>query len=149
MLKNTVLLTPMSPADLTKTYPSFKAELYKVSVEAFGWDEKFQHERFIKAYRPEWFFWIEDEATRVGYACFNASKKDLHLHLLIISKEFQSNGYGEQAMKLIEEIARSKNLDITLSTLKNNIGAVKFYQRLGYEIYNTDEYFYELILKTA
>ncbi|MEA9355799.1 N-acetyltransferase [Bacteriovorax sp. PP10] len=147
MIKNNIQLTPVSPKDLGRTYDLFKEGLYDVSEKAFGWDETFQHERFNKAYRPEWFYWIENDSKQVGYVCFNVREKDLHVHVLIISKEFQSAGFGKDVMELLADIAKQSSVDVTLSTLKNNAGAVKFYQRLGYKIVGQDDYFYDLILK--
>lgn len=141
-------LVPLTKIELPFLYEKFKEGLYDVSEKAFGWEESFQYERFMKAYRPEWFYFIEDGSKRIGYVCFQSEKQELHLHLLIIFKEFQSKGFGKSAMAIIEKMARDKKLSITLSTLKNNTQAVELYKKLGYTIYNQDEYFYEMRLET-
>ncbi|MBC7712463.1 MAG: GNAT family N-acetyltransferase [Rhizobacter sp.] len=147
MKKYKIQLTALSEKDLGLAYLSFKDALYDVSVAAFGWDETFQHGRFMKAYEPEWFYWIEHDSQKVGYTCFVSRQNDIHVHLLIVDKKFQGKGYGKETMELIAEIAKAGNLDVTLSTLKNNTGAVKLYENLGYKITDQDEYFYDMALK--
>lgn len=141
-------LSTFNEKNLTQAYEKFKEGLYNVSQAAFGWDENFQHDRFMKAYRPEWFHHLEADNKKVGYVCFSERDNDLHVHLLIIYKEFQGLGFGKSAMECVSKIARTSGLDITLSTLKNNTQAVELYKKLGYIITHQDEYFLEMILKS-
>ena len=147
MKTNNLILSPFSEKDMPKAYPKFKQALYEVSKAAFGWDEKFQHERFDKAYRPEWVYWVKYNSESVGYVCYKTDPIELHLHLLIIFNEFQGKGFGKKTMDLIHDIAKELKVDVTLSTLKNNVPAVKLYQSLGYEVTEEGEHFLDMILK--
>lgn len=50
-------------------------------------------------------------------------------------------------MASLEQRALEKSLRVTLSSFKNNTGAVRFYQNIDYEIVGEDDYFYDMALR--
>lgn len=137
----------MPRSDFEEAFSIYRDALSEIIQAAFGWDEEFQRNRFQTRYRPEWFYWIEVDSKYVGYACINNTQDELHVSLLIILKEHRGHSIGEAAMKLLQQRARDNSQRVTLSSFKNNTGAVRFYQRLGYEIASEDGHFYDMVLK--
>ena len=139
-------LVPFCEQDLGEAYKLYKQELYNVIQKVFGWDEDFQIERFKNLYRLDWFHWIEQGSTRVGYICFYARENEIHVSLLIIFPNLQRKQFGGKVMNIIKKVAGAQNFKVTLSSFKENEQAVKFYQKLGYKIVGQDEHFFDLIL---
>ena len=133
--------------DMELAFDIYKSGLHTVIEEAFGWNDDYQFQRFSTRYKREWFRWIEKDFERLGYECFNSKGDELHISLLIIDQQLQSKGFGSKVMIHIQEMASDENYKaITLSSFKNNLSAVAFYIKLGYQIIHEDEYFLDLIL---
>ncbi|WP_033138577.1 GNAT family N-acetyltransferase [Aeromonas finlandensis] len=109
-------------------------------VEAlFGWDDQFQRERLIRDYQPQWFFWILQVGEPVGLLCRKPYEDALHVHLLIIFPRYQGRQLGAAVMeRLHREAAREGKCRVTLSSFTDNHGAIRFYQRLGYNVVERD-----------
>lgn len=70
----------------------------------------------------------------VGYIGIVPEDKELLLSKLYILSEKRGKGYGRQAVKFIEKVAKSKGLvKIVLTVNKNNTGSIKAYLKLGFE----------------
>ncbi|MDD4974124.1 MAG: GNAT family N-acetyltransferase [Bacteriovorax sp.] len=147
--KNNLKLIPFCQEGLDEAYKIYKKELYDVIEKVFGWDDKFQSDRFQKSYKLEWFHWIENQDERIGYVCFfqTENENEIHISLLIITRELQGNGHGKDVMFIIEQNAKQQNLKVALSSFKENKRAVSFYQNLGYKIASQDEHFIDLVLE--
>lgn len=62
----------------------------------------------------------------------------LYCYELHVAEKFQNNGLGTFMMKILEEIARQWKMEkVVLTVLKNDDGALRFYQRLGYTVDET------------
>ncbi|MGI4851242.1 MAG: GNAT family N-acetyltransferase [Janthinobacterium lividum] len=61
---------------------------------------------------------------------------------LEVYQEYKRKGYGQTAFEIMMEALPSirEVKQFTLNTGKHNIPAVKLYQKLGFEIYKTEEY---------
>jgi ribosomal protein S18 acetylase RimI-like enzyme len=70
---------------------------------------------------------------------------------LQIEQNFQNKGIGEHLMKCLEKLAKVWQMDrVVLTVLSNNDGALRFYNRLGYTIDETnpnDEPAYQIFSK--
>jgi ribosomal protein S18 acetylase RimI-like enzyme len=132
--------------DLQHAFELYKNELRDIVEASFGWDENYQRKRFEEKYALDWFHWIELEGRHVGYVCYTFTLIELHLSLLIIEKQFQRKGLGRVIMKSVTDLARAKDLKITLSSFKNNTKAITFYQNLGFRIMNQDNHFLDFEL---
>lgn len=140
-------LSKMQSADLEEAFLLYSNALSEVIEKTFGWDEGFQRNRFQSKYDLDWFHWIDVDSQRVGYVCFYETKLELHVSLLIIYNELRGQLFGKRAMEALHQRARQNSCRITLSSFKNNVGAIRFYQNLGYEIIGEDSHFYEMALK--
>lgn len=118
-----------------------KEGLYPFVDEVFGWDDKFQRQRMHDDYKRDWFYWVIESNTKVGYVCFKPYDQSLHLHLIILAKKFIGNGLGKKVMESIHKVAEKENRDVTLSSFKCNKRAVNLYKSLNYEITEEEEHF--------
>lgn len=144
MTQENLELIPFQKQELDEAFNLYKSSLHQVIENVFGWNDSFQRNRFETQYKLEWFNWIEMESKRIGYICYFKSEAELHISLLIIFNEFQSKGYGRIIMNKIEQYAFKQNKKVTLSSFKENVGAVKFYKSMGYLVTNEDEHFLDL-----
>lgn len=136
---------PFRSEDMKPAFEIYKSGLHTVIEEAFGWHDDYQFERFHSRYKIEWFQWIEKDFERVGYLCFHAQSSDIHISLLIINQNLKSMGLGKKAMLKIHAQAFKENFKtVSLSSFKTNKTAIEFYLKLGYQIINEDEHFYDL-----
>ncbi len=116
--------------------------------DVFGWDDDFQRQRLLNDYRPSWFHWVYLGKQRVGLVCFKPYDNAYHIHLLIISPQYQGHSLGKQVMCLIHKRATGERREqVTLSSFRSNTRAISFYQSLGYQIVDdSDENFVGMTL---
>ncbi|AZZ90007.1 GNAT family N-acetyltransferase [Hahella sp. KA22] len=129
---------------LSEAFAAYKAGLYTSIDTAFGWDDDYQTQRFHNSYAVEDLYWIVRADTRVGLLCYRLHEDALHLHLALIFREAQSQGLGSQVMAQLHSLAQETQRPITLSSFKDNHGAIRFYHRHGYRITGEDAHFVEL-----
>lgn len=145
-----LIFTPFCTKDIKPAFDIYKSGLQAVIEEAFGWNDDFQYQRFQSRYKLEWFHWIENNLEKVGYICFHGDKSegsDIHIDLLIIRQSYKSMGLGRKTMFKLHALASMENYNsVSLSSFKTNRAAIAFYNKLGYQIINEDEHFYDLRL---
>lgn len=96
-------------------------------------------------YQPQWFSWILQGGERVGLLCCKPYDNALHVHLLIIFPQYQGRQLGSAVMdRLHREAEREGESRVTLSSFTGNQGAVRFYERLGYKVVESDQEFVSL-----
>lgn len=136
-------------SEMDQAFALYKSAIGPVIEQSFGWNEEFQQERFRTRYEQNWFYWVDINTERVGYVCFYETAKELHVSLLIVLESFRNKSFGQMIMDKLQKRAFDKSLDVSLSTFKANIGAVRFYKRMGYVILSEDDYFYDMVLRQA
>ncbi len=63
------------------------------------------------------------------------AQNEIYIAMLVVSKEYQRNGVGGFAVRFAENYARTRNKGIVrITTTKDNVIAVEFYLKQGYEI---------------
>lgn len=63
-----------------------------------------------------------------------AQKDEFYIFMLAVLPEYQNKGLGSKLLAFAEEQARAKNFSkISLLTSKNNVNAIRFYERNGYQ----------------
>jgi ribosomal protein S18 acetylase RimI-like enzyme len=145
-MNSNLKIIPMTVnSDLEDAFLLYKESLEDVIAKTFGWNEKFQRGRFFSQYQLNWFYWVETDSQRVGYICFWQSDLEMHVSLIIILPEKQRRSYGRQIMLHLHNQARESGRQITLSSFKQNEGAIRFYETLGYRIVGSDENFVDMV----
>ncbi|MFM1692463.1 GNAT family N-acetyltransferase [Aeromonas salmonicida] len=126
-------------------FAAIKQGIYPYVESVFGWDDEFQRERLSCVYQPQWFSWILLGGERVGLLCCKPYDNALHVHLLIISPQYQGRQLGSAVMeRLHREAEREGKSRVTLSSFTRNQGALRFYERLGYKVVEGDQEFVSL-----
>jgi len=126
-------------------FAAIKQGIYPYVESVFGWDDEFQRERLSRVYQPQWFSWILQGGERVGLLCCKPYDNALHVHLLIISPQYQGRQLGSAVMeRLHREAEREGKSRVTLSSFTRNQGALRFYERLGYKVVEGDQEFVSL-----
>ncbi len=82
--------------------------------------------------------------------CFKPYDNAIHVHLLVVFPEFQNQKFGQKIMNYVHSRADAEGRNrVTLSSFIRNEAAVRFYKSLGYQLIDSDEYFYSLSLQIS
>jgi RimJ/RimL family protein N-acetyltransferase len=80
------------------------------------------------------FFLIEKERNYVGYIGVQPKEEELFLSKIYVKLSERGKGFGKQAVRFLENLARRLNLKkISLTVNKNNIKTIKAYEKMGFE----------------
>ena len=135
----------LAAGELDEAYQLYRDCLSEFIDQAFGWHEAFQQQRFRSSYPIDSLRWLTDiNSRRFGLVSFLEKDQSLHLSLLLLYQAHRGSGLGSLVMRELEGLAEASGHKITLSTFRENKGAVSFYQKLGYQIDKQDEHFYEM-----
>jgi ribosomal protein S18 acetylase RimI-like enzyme len=86
---------------------------------------------------PAGFYWIEKRGDI------------LHLHGIILRREFQGRGLGHEAMQRIEDEHGLRIAAIELGVYRDNTAARRLYERLGYVVFKRrDDVHFDIMRKT-
>jgi ribosomal protein S18 acetylase RimI-like enzyme len=80
---------------------------------------------------------IEYNDIPVGFFWIEIRDEILHIHELILRKEYQRKGIGRETMQYIEENCCRKAKTIEFGVHRSNRHAIDLYQKCGYEITRT------------
>ncbi len=143
-----IQLQLVSSSEFEELFAYVKQGIFIHVDDVFGWDDDFQRQRLLNDYRPSWFHWVYLGKQRVGLVCFKPYDNAYHIHLLIISPQYQGHALGKQVMCLIHKRATGERREqVTLSSFRSNTRAISFYQSLGYQIVDdSDENFVGMTL---
>lgn len=73
--------------------------------------------------------YIDDKP--IAYGHLDKENNDIFLGICIVDK-FKGKGYGNYIMKELCNFANTNNLTLKLSVYKENINAIKLYQKFGF-----------------
>lgn len=141
----------VSNSEFEELFTCVKQGLFIHVDNVFGWDDDFQRQRLLNDYHPSWFHWVYRGEERIGLVCFKPYDNAYHIHLLIISPQYQGHSLGKQVMCLIHKRATEERREqVTLSSFRSNTRAISFYQSLGYRVVDEgDDDFVGLALNLA
>ena len=84
--------------------------------------------------RAHEFYFLEDDG-RVGTLWLAAHDEDIYVYDIFVDQEHRGRGVGSRVMAWIEEQAKERGVDsVSLSVFAHNEGAIRLYERLGYEV---------------
>lgn len=137
---------PIGPEFSERVFSTYKEGLFEPVETVFGWDDDFQRARLAKHYRPEWFHWVESDGVEQALLAYRFAESFLHIHLLVVLPQYQSQGVGGRIMEEVHRLAQAHGVGVALSCFKCNHRAFKFYRALGYKVVDEDDAFYEMRL---
>jgi ribosomal protein S18 acetylase RimI-like enzyme len=130
----------VSNLEFEELFASVKQGIFIHIDDVFGWDDDFQRQRLLNDYHPSWFHWIYRGKERIGLVCFKPYDNAYHVHLLIISPQYQGQSLGKKVMSLMhEKTLQEQRNQITLSSFRSNTRAISFYQSLGYGVVDEED----------
>ncbi|NFR38994.1 GNAT family N-acetyltransferase [Clostridium botulinum] len=90
--------------------------------------------KFVPDFHPKA---IYDNNKLIGFAMYGYFKKETRIWLdrFMIDYKYQNKGYGKSSLELLISVMINeyKCNKIYLSTFKDNIGAIKLYEKFGFE----------------
>lgn len=139
-----LMLSSVQPSELETVFTYYSDALYHYIDEVFGWDESFQRHRLLDV-GLEGFYWVTHKQVRIGIVWINVVEQALHLHLLLVFSQWQNQGYGHTIVAHLKAFARQRGLKcLTLSSFIKNQGAIRFYQRQGFDLVERETHFVNL-----
>eukprot|EP01023_Acetabularia_acetabulum_P005943 TRINITY_DN12453_c0_g1_i1.p1 TRINITY_DN12453_c0_g1~~TRINITY_DN12453_c0_g1_i1.p1 ORF type:complete len:241 (-),score=34.44 TRINITY_DN12453_c0_g1_i1:162-884(-) len=119
-----------------------KQNMQEIYKPVWGWkDGKKKKELFMR--RGNYIVVFDEQKIPLAYCIFRFENEGnsvvQYVYELQLEKIVQRQGLGQKMMELVEEIGMDFQMGwIMLTTLSENLGAFKFYQKLGYEIDESD-----------
>ncbi|MGO2083114.1 ribosomal protein S18-alanine N-acetyltransferase [Vagococcus sp.] len=93
---------------------------------------------------------ISFEGVVVGFIGIRIERADAHITNIAITPTFQGRGLGTLLLKKAEEYARNNDcISLSLEVKRSNKGAIRLYQRLGFEIKGLKKEYYKEDLEDA
>ena len=87
---------------------------------------------------------IEDNGKVVGYVTVSRVVDEAELLKIAVSKTYQKSGLGSKLILAIESELKDNNIvSIFLEVKANNVSAIAFYERHGYERISVREKYYK------
>ncbi len=118
-----------------------------VIEEMFGWDDELQHNYANAAFDSDNIYLIMLNGEKVGVVGVDILPDHVWLKQLFILPDRQRRGVGSFVVNWATETARQAGKDLRLQTLKANIGALRFYQTLGFELNEESDRHWKLSLR--
>lgn len=137
-------LASIGAHDLSAVFELYQLCLFPYIDEEFGWNQTWQERWFQDNYQWEHFRWINRESQRCGLVYCEERPEEIRLRLLLVWPESQSKGLGADVMQLLWQEAVSAHKPVSLSCIKCNKRAIKFYQSVGYSITDEEDHFIHL-----
>lgn len=131
----TLTFHPATESDLNWLETLRRAVYYDLFMATWGaWDEA-RHGRHWAAFlEVGQVFLILENDTPLGMVQYTEDEAAIEIHEIQIQPEYQGQGYGTQVIQRLLKEAQSKHKKVTLSTGLKNAGAIKLYQKLGFNI---------------
>lgn len=86
----------------------------------------------------DFFDLVEEEP--VGSLWVADREGDLYIYDIVVDARHRGRGLGTAALRAVEDLARKRGANgVALSVFAHNDGAIRLYERLGYEVVEKDE----------
>ncbi|MCB9425822.1 MAG: GNAT family N-acetyltransferase [Flavobacteriales bacterium] len=148
-LQNTALDdSAIVPFDLDRFNIEVLYDLAYVSGEQsrFNLDVRFGREQFERLYRQ----WVDNSVNKtyadgvyvyleqeqiIGMITYAIDDNQGKVGLLAVSKDYQGKGIGQKLVQFVEAILSEEGIKSTeIPTQLSNVGACRFYEKLGYTV---------------
>ncbi len=79
------------------------------------------------------YFLIEEDQAFIGYIAVQPRGDELFLSKIYLQSSHRARGYGKQAVRFVDTLARERGLrKIVLTVNKNNTAAIRAYEKIGF-----------------
>jgi ribosomal protein S18 acetylase RimI-like enzyme len=124
-------LRATKPEDFDFLYCLHRAAIKDYVAQIWGWDEAWQEERFRQQFNPSAYQIIISQDQDVGMLSVRETPSEIFLSNIEVLPEFQGQGIGSSAIRLVLEDAERRGKPVMLQVLKIN-PARRLYERLGF-----------------
>lgn len=122
---------PCSRDDAQFVYAIHCSSMRDVICRTWGWDEEWQAADFESRFDPGRTSFIVTEGQRVGFLELEDRGFELYVGTLNILPAWQNQGVGSAVIRRVLSCAAGRGVPVSLQVLELNIGARRFYERLG------------------
>ncbi len=130
---------PATTQDIGFARMTHHAAYRDVVIKQFGnFDKKIQDKFFADSWSDRAHEIFIFKSQPIGYESVEYLPDHIFVHELVILPEFQGLGIGSSFLRKLQAEARKKKIPIKLKVLKEN-SAKDFYQKLGFEVINSDD----------
>lgn len=140
---NDIRLRRAEKSDMTWLYQTFKLTMQDYIARTWGWDELFQHHSFHDNLPAASFTIATRENVDIGAYSVLEKKDHFWLEMVLVLPEKQNAGVGSFLLTQVQQRASKREQPVRLSVLKVN-PALRFYQRLGFQVTGQDQWSYKL-----
>jgi ribosomal protein S18 acetylase RimI-like enzyme len=78
---------------------------------------------------------VDEENAKIGMLWVQIKDRKAFIYDFVIDETFRGNGYGKQAMTVMDEKLKSMNVEtVGLHVFGDNITAQELYKKMGYQI---------------
>lgn len=126
--------TPTREDDRTFFIQTHHAAYRDVVGKMFGWDEQLQDKLADKAFDEGNLYVIHHNNKAVGIAGWEEKEDHLWVKEVFLQPQYQGQGIGSQVVRDMLTKGRAKAKGVRLQALKENHGAKKLYERLGFTV---------------
>ena len=132
MIRPSIILRNAQNSDFELTYRIKSKSIKPYVEEIWGWKEAYQQENHKINFAPLITQIIIYKKQEIGYVVNKDTVEEIYIENLLIAKEFQNLGIGNEVMGKIIERANSERKSIHLQVFKINTKAQGFYHNLGF-----------------
>jgi ribosomal protein S18 acetylase RimI-like enzyme len=77
-------------------------------------------------------YFVMDQGEKIGYILINISTTPLYIRQFYILPQYQRKGYGQQTIKMIQDIYDTKTFDVEVMAW-NEVG-LRFWKKVGFKL---------------
>lgn len=137
-------LRNISEKDKDFIYNVKKSSIMKYVEKIWGWDEEYQIKDFESDFILENFKIISAEGKDIGFIQVVEDPLYISIIEIHIIPNYQGCGIGISILKRIIEQASNKMKPVRIGCFKDNTGAKRLYERLGFRVVNITDTHYEM-----
>lgn len=123
-------------AALPILYEIYRSAMANYVTAVWGWDEEDQARRFRDYFSTANLQVIRTKSNDIGFLDLATDADDIYVANIEIAPAYQGQGIGTAIMRDVIAQARRECRSVKLQVLKVNLGATRFYQRLGFVVWN-------------
>lgn len=132
----------------------FNLTLQSGAYSRFAVDENFTSNEFLKLYE----MWIEKSLSEsiakevfvykfdgkiVGFITLSINEEASNIGLIAVDEKIRGKGIGKALLESAHNFTKNNNLkSITVNTQGDNVIALNFYRKFGFETYHSEKYYH-------
>ena len=129
--------------DAEELYQLFRRTMqpYVDAARGTPWNDDRERTQFLAQLAPASVQLILLEGQVIGFVDARAGDNDCFLHTMVIAPDWQSTGIGATVLEQL----KAKSDHISLTVLKTNPRARRFYERAGFREVGSTEHHYQMV----